>query len=186
MTAVKKVKDVCEDETLQTVEIVPQDWDLTLIDDPRSTYTVEQKLRAVETFARNGNMAKTARETGIPRVTLVGWKNKSPWWPECIAKVQKIQQAELDSVMTTTINEAIEAVNDRIALGDVIRDTKTGELVRVPMKGKELAVAAAVLFDKRSLIRGDATSISGKRADPLAEIEKTMMGWAKKVQNIKQ
>lgn len=83
--------------------------------------------------------------------------------------------------MTDAINQAIFQMTDRINNGDYVRDTKTGEIVRVPMKGKELAVSAAVVFDKRSLIRGDATSISSKKIDPLKDIEKNMINWHDKL-----
>ena len=48
---------------------------------------------------------------------------------------------------------------DRIRNGDVIRDPKTGELVRVPIKGRDLAIIGGVSFDKLRLAENQPTNI---------------------------
>ena len=166
---------------LREAELTNQDWDLSLLEHPNAKYSAKLKLRLAETYARCGNMKAAAAECGVRYDLALGWKKKAVWWAEAIIKIQKVQQSELDTVMTDAINQAIFQMTDRINNGDYVRDTKTGEIVRVPMKGKELAVSAAVVFDKRSLIRGDATSISSKKIDPLKDIEKNMINWHDKL-----
>jgi len=43
--------------------------------------------------------------------------------------------------------------------GYLIRDAKTGELVRVPIKGRDLAIIGAVSFDKLRLAENQPTKI---------------------------
>ena len=58
------------------------------------------------------------------------------------------------------IDESADQTLDRIRNGDVIRDTKTGELVRVPIKGRDLAIIGAVAFDKLRLAENQPTNIT--------------------------
>lgn len=176
-----------EENKKETLREVEEDWDMKALNHPSSVYSAEQKMIVVTTFVLTGKTKAAAGAAGVPWDIVRAWKTKSVWWSDAVHKVRKEKQDELDSVMTNTIHDSLDAIRDRIELGDTIRDAKTGELVRIPMKGKELAVTAAVLFDKRSLIRGDATSISSRRADPLKDIEDKLKEFAKisKVKSVK-
>lgn len=57
------------------------------------------------------------------------------------------------------IKESAEQTLDRLRYGDVIRDTKTGELIRVPIKGRDLAIIGGVSFDKLRLAENQPTNI---------------------------
>ena len=57
------------------------------------------------------------------------------------------------------IHESANETLDRVINGDVIRDTKTGELVRVPIKGRDLAIIGGVSFDKLRLAENQPTKI---------------------------
>ena len=161
------------------VEEENTDWDLKALHHPLAQYSEEVKIKAVTTYALTGSVNQVVKATGLRQDLISNWKTRSAWWEDALKKVRKEKQDELDAVLTQTIDEAFEEVRDRIKDGDYLRDAKTGELYRVPMKGKELAVTAAVMFDKRSLIRGDATSISSKKQDPLKEIEDKLTAFAK-------
>ena len=52
--------------------------------------------------------------------------------------------------------------------------------MRIPMKGRDLAVTAGVLYDKRALIRGDASgrNVSSNQAKTLEALEKRMQQFA--------
>ena len=167
------------------VEEKELDWDLKALNHPQSKYTADQKVSAATTYVLTGSLKKAATNSGVPHQIVRDWSSKSNWWSDAIAKVRKEKQDELDASMTTTIQLAMNEAVDRIKDGDFVKE-KDGSLSRIPMKGKELAVAMAVMFDKRSLIRGDATSISSKKADPLKDIESKMMEWANKVKEAKK
>ena len=57
------------------------------------------------------------------------------------------------------IDEAADQTLDRLRHGDVVQDNKTGELVRVPIKGKDAAIIGAVAFDKLRLAENQPTNI---------------------------
>jgi len=155
------------------------DWDLRALEGPHTKYSAEIKIKAATVYVLTGSVSQVMKATNLPQQRISDWKTRSAWWDDAVRKIRKEKQDSLDSIMTDTIHSAMDEIVDRIKEGDVVRDTKTGDLVRVPMKGKELAVTAAVLFDKRSLIRGDATSISTKKQEPLKEIEDKLKEFAK-------
>lgn len=165
---------------------VKEDFDLKALDHPSSKYTKEQKLSVITTYVLTGSVEQAGLNTGIPRKYIHSWKCKSPWWPIEVAKVRIQEQDKLDAVMTGVIDNTMGQLNDRILNGDWKKNTKTGELERIPLTAKDLAVVAGITFDKRQLIRGDATAITSRSSGTdLQELEAKMMGWAKKVQQEK-
>lgn len=145
---------------------------------PGSKYTPEQKVNAVMTFVLTGTIKKTAKLVGMPQQTLSDWKNKAEWWDEVVAECRKKKQDELDAMYTNLIHDTVEQVADRIKNGDTKVD-RNGVATKVPMSGRDLAITMAVTFDKRQLLRGEATSrvekVSEKeRLDKLADNFKKM------------
>jgi len=78
---------------------------------------------------------------------------------------------EINANLAQIVRESGEQVLDRIGNGDVIRDPKTGELVRVSMRGKDLAITGAVAFDKLRLAEAQPTSIV-RHEETSAQIER--------------
>lgn len=143
----------------------------------KQEYPAERKIQACTLYFMNGSMKQTAKELGMGWNTIAGWKNKSPWWEEVTGKLRREKQDELDAMMTNYIHEAQEQAIDRVKNGD-FKLMASGELKRIPMSGRDLALTSAAFFDKRALIRGDATSIS-RRQDPLKEIQGKLEAFAK-------
>jgi len=123
----------------------------------RNHFTDEEKLNAVCVYAVSGNARRTAELTSIPEATIRGWK-QTQWWNEIMSRVHDEQDEELNSKLTNLVDKAVEAVNDRIDHGDYLYDLKRGQLVRVPVKAKDLTVVTAIAIDKRELLRGKPTS----------------------------
>ena len=124
-----------------------------------SKYTPEDRYRAAAAFVTSGNSIAAAEQTGIPASTIRHWSKNDE---EFIGMCQEIwceYGAEVKAGLAQIIRESGEQVLDRIRQGDVIRDAKTGELVRVPMKGKGLAIVGAVAFDKLRIAENQPTQI---------------------------
>ena len=85
--------------------------------------------------------------------------------------MKKERQKELDTLLTNTIHKAVEDLNDRLSYGDYKLDAKTGELHRVPIGAKDIAVTLAIIYDKRALIRGEATAIRQESKATLESLE---------------
>lgn len=131
-------------------------------------YTVENKVQCATLYFMCGSFKQVSKDTGVKWNTISSWARKSTWWDEVIHKLRKEKQDELDAMMTNYLHEAQNQALDRVKNGDY-KLTAGGELKRVPMTGRDLALTSAAFFDKRALIRGDATSISRKK-DPLGDI----------------
>jgi transposase-like protein len=174
----KQDKKVAQIEERERDYNVKEDWDLRALSHPRSTYTPEQKIQVAATYVRTGNLSACERATGIHNSIISKWKNHSDWWPDLITKIRKEKQDSLDAVVTETIDKAMEQIQDRVVNGEY-KLRASGEMVRVPMSGKDLTVSMAVLYDKRALIRGEATSITARKQGSLEEIENKLKEFAK-------
>lgn len=121
----------------------------------------EIKLQALHAYLMTGTLIGAEKLSGISHQTLSEWKNKSEWWPIVLAKLKKEKQEELDAKFTQLIDKALDQVEDRILNGDeaISRD---GEKIRKRMSGRDLTTSLAIIYDKRAMVRGDPTSISGK------------------------
>ena len=143
---------------------------------PGSKYTDEDRLRVAIEFFVTGNMTRVAANVGIPRQTLVSWK-QSDWWNDLIGKVRHEKGEEFDANLTNLINSSFEQAKDRVENGDY-RVGKDGKLIRVPMNGRDLVIAGATVYDKQRLHRNEPTLIKGdsktlqELADMFAEISR--------------
>ena len=142
----------------------------------KQEYTPEKKIAAVTLYFSLGSFKETGKQLGIPWDTISRWRKQSSWWEEITHKLRKEKQDELDAMMTTYLHEAQEQALDRIRHGD-FKLTAAGELKRIPMSGRDIALTSVAFFDKRALIRGDATSIA-RRQDPLKEIKGKLEAFA--------
>ena len=133
------------------------DFDLSEMYHQNSKYTAEEKMQAVVAYITTGTSKQAAKYCVVPPNTIRYWKASATWWPEAVAYARQMKQEELDARMTRVIDLAVGEVEDRLINGDeVVR--QGGEIVRKKMGGKEAATTAAILFDKRALIRGEPTS----------------------------
>lgn len=123
----------------------------------RNHFSEKEKMNAVCVFAVSGNSRRVAEITGIPEGTIRSWK-ATEWWNEILGRIHTEQDEELNTKLTSLVNKAVDAVNDRIDNGDYIYDVKRGELVRKPVNAKDLTVVTAISIDKRELLRGNPTS----------------------------
>ena len=135
------------------------------------------KINAAYLYAACGNYSKTARDTNIPRTTIVGWAKDSPVWVDSLVKARQEISDEILAHNLELVVLSNEEIKDRIQNGDsVLRGDK---LVRVPMKGRDLAVVAGIKEDKVRVALGQATSITVSQdnrelAEVCKELSRTM------------
>ena len=168
-----KKRDELQAEEDQLLEL-----ELSDLYHPGSKYTPEEKVRAVMIYVMHGTIKKSAKVAGIPQQTMSHWKNKAVWWEDTVRECRKKKQNELDAMYTGLIHDIIGQVQDRVTNGDSKMD-RNGVIQKIPMGGKDLSIVMAVTFDKRQLLRGEATSrvekVSEKdRIDRLAHSFKEM------------
>ena len=130
--------------------------------DPRAKIAPELKIHAAAAFFATGTVDGASRLTGLNHQTISEWKNKSEWWDPVLSKLKKEKNDELDATVTDLIHKTTTELNDRIINGEVQmhQGVPTGHLK--PMTGRDLAATLNTLYDKRTMMRGEPTSISGK------------------------
>ena len=158
-------------------EIRLEGWDIKALN--RGKYTPEQKVGIVTSWVTGSSLRSAALHFNVPFATVRDWKYQGAWWLDTVDKVRTDHNEDLDTYMTGVMDKATKAVVDRIENGDHRYDAKSGETIRVPMLGKDLAVVTAIYTEKRALLRGEATSISITKADPLKDIENKLKEFAK-------
>lgn len=125
-------------------------------------YTPEQKVEAVMAYLVTGTSRKASKICEVPEGTIRWWKKAAVWWMDVYDECKKKKQEELDASFTNVIHEGVEILADRMKNGDSKLVAKTGDVVNIPMSGRDVAISLAVMFDKRQLLRGEATSRSEK------------------------
>lgn len=152
-------------------------------------YSASDKLRAALAYIVTASSNKAHKLTGIPSHTIRQWKSKAPWWPKAVEYALLAKKEELDANLQEIQDRANHGVIDRIQNGDH-KLNKFGEVIRLPIGGKELMTISAIARDKQSLLRGQPTSISEKvsesdRLDALADkITKAVQSSGKVIEGV--
>ena len=118
-------------------------------------WSEKKKLETVTTYLALGNLNETARVVNVPIATLRTWKS-SPWWKELVESIQSGEGQRTDNKMSKIIDRALDLIVERMESGDYQYDQKTGRMVKVPLKARDLERISSGLFDKRTLIRRES------------------------------
>lgn len=147
------------------IQVESNDLDfLADIYDPHARYPAEIKIASAMGYLMTGSCRGASKITGVSHQMISEWKNKAQWWPIVFAKVKREKQDELDAKLTGMIDDLTAGISDRLENGDEVI-TSSGLKKYRKVGAKDMTVMLSIMFDKRSMIRGDPISISGK-ADP--------------------
>jgi len=122
-------------------------------------YDDTAKINAACLYAASGNYSQVARDTNIPRTTILSWAKDSAVWVESLVKARQEINDEILAGNLKLVIKTNEETMDRVEHGDYVL-TKDGKQIRVPMKGRDLAVVGGIKEDKARVALGQATSIS--------------------------
>ena len=134
-----------------------------------SYMTASQGLEMVRGYFLSGNLKTEAMRMGI-RYEVAKRASRELWWQEELAALEReaklLQRAKLSGMLT----KAMEELEDRLENGDqVLVKSKDGaHLERVPLGGRDLAVIASTLFEKRSALEDGG---AGKGPAPLGRVQ---------------
>ena len=126
------------------------------------SYTDDQKINAAVLYAHKGTFCAVARDTGIPRTTLIGW-SKQAIWDDAVVKARHQISEHILAQNLAIATKANEVVLDRLENGDSVV-TKDG-VISVPMKGRDAAVVGGIMQDKAARGLGLPTQIHAQAAD---------------------
>ncbi len=135
-----------------------------------SKYTNAQKADVAIQYAISGNMKKVARQSGIPRTTIIGWK-KQDWWPELIAKIRDEKADEHRAKYSQLVDKAQQVALEKLP----------------EASAAQANLIACQATDKIRLHDGMPTEITGKSTDMVAlanEFRKLSEQWDEKQANV--
>ena len=131
-----------------------------------SKYTDQQRMEVVVLYAISGNAKKVAKDTGIPRTTIVGWK-KQDWWQDAVASVRSEKADEHRAKYSELVDKAQQVA-----------------LKKLPeASARDAMIIAATGTDKIRLHDGMPTEITGKAESMnslAAEFRKLSQQWEEK------
>ena len=125
-----------------------------------SKYSPASKQRAAVAVVAHGTSKAASQVTGIPASTIRDWRNNDPNFAELLQDAQTEFSEQLQAQLTQIIDLAHANVLDRLRHGDEQVNARTGERVRVPVRGKDCAIIGAVAIDKLRIIQGQPTRIT--------------------------
>jgi hypothetical protein len=131
-----------------------------------------KRIEAATVWAVLRNFDQVKELTGIHVKLLKRWSTEA-WWHQIVNNVRKEQNEVLDAKITQVLDSAITMIQDRIEDGEYVLDRKASTkdnpvYYRIPLRAKDASFAVATLFDKRQLLRGEATA----RTESISETEK--------------
>lgn len=124
------------------------------------SWSMSARIEAAIAWLITGDIAEAAKLCSIPARTIYDWQTKI-WWEDVLTEAKLIKQKELDAVWTGLIHKVTSQLKNRIEEGDPYIK-RNGDVGRLPIKAKDLATIMSIATDKRSLIRGQATSRTEK------------------------
>ena len=113
-----------------------------------SKYTDQQRMEVVVLYAISGNAKKVAKDTGIPRTTIVGWK-KQDWWQDAVASVRSEKADEHRAKYSELVDKAQQVALEKLP----------------EASARDAMIIAATGTDKIRLADNMPTAIIGKSDD---------------------
>ncbi len=109
----------------------------------RRRYSDEERAAALSMLdANGGNIAKTARDAGIPRITLLDWAAGRV--SDSVSDIRQVKKADLAGMFEDFICRVLRLTTDEDIQGASLKDR---------------FVAAGIASDKSLLLRGEPTEI---------------------------
>ncbi len=117
----------------------------------------EKRIEVATMWAVLRDMQQVSDLTGVSAGVIKKWKDE-PWFHNVVSRVVKDKNDVLDKKLTDVIDSCADLIQNRLNVGDPRVNYKTGEVYTVPLDARGLAMVLGILFDKRQLVRGEATS----------------------------
>lgn len=127
----------------------------------KRSYTLEDQYRAAAAVVGSGSVEGASRQTGIPASTIRTWSQGEEFRTFC-QEIRAKYGDEIKGNLAQIVKEGTDQIRDRIKDGDYIVQThgeNKGEMIRRPMSGRDLTIAAGTAFDKLRVLEGQPTQI---------------------------
>ena len=122
-------------------------------------FSEEKRIEAATLALAVGDLKRVEALTGVPYKTLQQWSDQD-WWFAIQGRCRREHSDIMDAKMSKIIELGMKKVHDRLRKGDTVYNPMKDKTVEVPMTGRDVALVTGLFFDKRQLIRGEATKIT--------------------------
>jgi hypothetical protein len=124
-------------------------------------YSLNEKYQAAAAMVASGSSVAAGEQLGIPPTTIRTWM-KTDEFSRMVQEVRAEYGEKIRANLARVIKEGTDQILDRIKNGDHVLG-KDGELIRKPMSGRDLTIAAGTAFDKLRIVENQPTSISARQ-----------------------
>lgn len=120
-------------------------------------YPDDKKIEVATLFAVTRSIPQSAKLAGVRESVARKWRTEA-WFLSILNQVVYEKNEQLDGKITDILEKCTDLIWERLSAGDVRVNWKTGEQYVVPLDARGLAIVYGIMFDKRQLLRGEATS----------------------------
>jgi hypothetical protein len=121
-------------------------------------YDLETRYKVATALVTSGNSKTASEQTNVPASTIRHWAQNDEDFILMMQEVRSEFGERIKYGLAEIIDEANRQGLDRVRNGDFVL-TKSGELMRKPMSGRDVITAGAIAFDKLRLLEGQPTEI---------------------------
>jgi hypothetical protein len=121
-------------------------------------FSEEKRIEAATLALAVGDLKRVSTLTDVPYKVLQQWSEQD-WWFSIQGRCRREHSDIMDVKMSKIIELGMKKVQDRLKKGDVVYNPVRDKTVEVPMTGRDAALVTGMFFDKRQLLRGEATKI---------------------------
>ena len=137
-----------------------------------NAYPEKKRIEVATAHAMGLSSTMIAAATGVKAQTVRVWRMQD-WFKDLVEEIRREDDNTVDAKLTNLVTKSLDVITDRLERGDFMYDYKTKEWTRKPLSAQVVNKIADTMFDKRNLLRGKPTSISGKQeliTDRLAKL----------------
>ena len=137
-----------------------------------NAYPEKKRIEVATAHAMGLSSTMISAATGVQAQTVRFWRMQD-WFKDLVEEIRREDDNTVDAKLTNLVSKSLDVITDRLENGDFMFDQKSGSFVRKPISAQVVNKIADTMFDKRNLLRGKPTSISGKQeqiTDRLAKL----------------
>ena len=112
-----------------------------------SKHDLETRYKVATALVTTGNSKAASAQTKVPASTIRHWAQNDEDFILMMQEVRSEFGERIKYGLAEIVDEANRQALDRIKNGDFVL-TKSGELMRKPMSGRDVITAGAIAFDK--------------------------------------
>jgi hypothetical protein len=137
-------------------------------------WSEKTRMEVVTSYVLLGKVSLVVATTGIPEDTVRKWKMQ-PWWKEAEDEIRRSSKLALSGRLNEVVQKTLLALEDRVANGDYIYDSKLQKFVRKPIGALAANKIAGDMIDRANLLeeRGVKEAVTNEsiqeRLDKLRE-----------------